>query len=269
GVELDDPDRAEIGAVGEPQPAIDEQEGRVDRVVVLDPVARRDGADLVVLEVGRVGIEAPGPHDLDLARMTAVKATAANCVGDVIAIADADHVGRHSAAGADGAARPGPAIRGDQPAAAGAEGVPLAVRLDDGRRVVDEDVARELCGRGRGPCQGRGGQGGERRVDRGAPHRTTTSTSRIGCPLASSSRRQKSLRPGPLMIAPWITLRPLRRVSRSDSTSSITIRRSSNSSAATSPLSHQREAELEPTARRTSVTSRGLSITVTAQKTTP
>src|SRR5690606_17193742 len=144
--------------------------------------------------------------------------------------------------------------------------------------VVDEDLAFELGGcRGclKAKSQGRRDRGEaagarDERIDHGrATHRTSILMSRIGCPSSSRKRTQKSLSPGPLITAPRRTLRPSWRVRRSDSTSSITILRSSNSSATTSPFNHHRDAELEPTASRTSRISRGLSITVTAQNTTP
>ena len=79
----------------------------------------------------------------------------------------------------------------------------------------------------------------------------------IGLPCSSMNRTQKSLRPGPLMTAPRMTLRPLLSVSRGETQSSITIRRSPERSTASLPLSHHMDAELEPTAMRTFFSSRG------------
>ena len=46
GIELDEPDEAEVGSVGEPQPAIGgiEKERRIDGIAVLDAVGRGDDA---------------------------------------------------------------------------------------------------------------------------------------------------------------------------------------------------------------------------------
>src|SRR5690606_23347943 len=210
--------------------------------------------------------------------MSAAQATSAHGVGDVVTVTDPDDVRSQAPARAHRAAAPGPAVLRDQATAARAEGVPLAVGKRDRRRVVDEDLAFELGGcRGclKAKSQGRRDRGEaagarDERIDHGrATHRTSILMSRIGCPSSSRKRTQKSLSPGPLITAPRRTLRPSWRVRRSDSTSSITILRSSNSSATTSPFNHHRDAELEPTASRTSRISRGLSITVTAQNTTP
>ena len=59
----------------------------------------------------------------------------------VVAIADVNDVGGHSAAGTRGPAVPGPAVVGDQASAAGAESVVLAIALDDGGRVVNANLA--------------------------------------------------------------------------------------------------------------------------------
>ena len=118
GIEFDDADVAEVGAVGEPQLALGIEERGIDRVAVLDAVAGRDDADVVKFEVGRFRIERLGPHDLDVAGVAAGHAAAAHRIGDVVAVADLDDVGRDAAAGADRSRVPGPAVVGDQPAAA-------------------------------------------------------------------------------------------------------------------------------------------------------
>src|ERR1017187_2942154 len=90
-----------------------------------------------------------------------------------------------------------------------------------------------------------------------------------GAPFSSIKRTQKSLRPGPFTTAPRRMLRPLSRVSRLDTQSSIFMRRSVKRSTASLPLSHHIEAAFEPTAKRTFCISRELLTTVTAQKMTP
>ena len=92
-------------------------------------------------EVGGFGIERLGPHDVDIAGVSARHSAASRGIGHVVAIADVDDVGGHAAAGTHGPAVPGPAVVGDQAAAAGAEGVILAVALHDGRGIVDVGFA--------------------------------------------------------------------------------------------------------------------------------
>ena len=63
--------------------------------------------------------------------MTATEATTGRAVGDEVAVADLDGVRSSPAARTLGTAAPGPTIVGHQAAAASAEGVPLAVALND------------------------------------------------------------------------------------------------------------------------------------------
>ena len=96
------------------------------------------------LEVGRFGVERLGPHDVDLAGVPTGQTAASHGIGHVVTIADLDDVGRHAAAGAHGPAVPGPAVVGDQAAAAGAESVVLAIGLNDRRGIVNVGFAIEL-----------------------------------------------------------------------------------------------------------------------------
>ncbi|WP_159461405.1 hypothetical protein [Dysgonomonas massiliensis] len=90
-----------------------------------------------------------------------------------------------------------------------------------------------------------------------------------GVPSSRRKRTQKSLMPGPLIMAPRRMFLPFFRVIRLDIPSSTTIRRSPESSSTCSPLSHHADAELEPADNRTSLMSSGQSITVTAQNSMP
>ena len=131
GVELDDPDEAEISSVGEPQPAVGgiEQERRIDCIAVLDAVRRGDDGIVFKSEVGGFRVERLGPHDVDIAGVSACQSASSLGIGDVVAIPDVDDVGGHSAAGTHGPAVPGPAVVGDQASAAGAESVKFAIAL--------------------------------------------------------------------------------------------------------------------------------------------
>jgi hypothetical protein len=133
GIKLDHADRAEIGAVAQPQVPFGQQERRIDGVVQFHPVAGGDRADVVEAEILRGRIERLRPHDPDVALVPAVHAAAAHGPGDEIAVAQLDDVGRDAAAGAHRAALPGPAVAGDEPAAERAERVELAIRFHDGR----------------------------------------------------------------------------------------------------------------------------------------
>ena len=77
GIELDDPDEAEVGSVGEPQPAIGgiEKERRIDCIAVLDTVRRGDESFIFKSEIGRLGIECLGPHDVDIAGVSACQSS--------------------------------------------------------------------------------------------------------------------------------------------------------------------------------------------------
>ena len=86
--------------------------------------------------------------------MTAAKATARGAIDAEVTVANLNHVGCSTAAGALGTAVPGPAVFRDETAATGAEGVVFALALGDGRGVVDEGCANlRVCGCGQ--CHGR------------------------------------------------------------------------------------------------------------------
>ena len=90
-----------------------------------------------------------------------------------------------------------------------------------------------------------------------------------GVPFSLRKRTQKSLIPGPLMMAPRMMFLPFFKVSRRERQSSLTIRRSPERITASSPFSHHMDAELEPTDIRMFSMSSGHSMTVTAQNSTP
>jgi hypothetical protein len=94
--------------------------------------------------------------------VTAIHTAAADGIGDVITLTDLDDVGRDAAAGPFAAALPGPAIIGDEAAGSGAKGVIFAIRLSDGRRIVDEGLARKLRKGWRDSQTGQEGKDGRR-----------------------------------------------------------------------------------------------------------
>ena len=165
GIQLDDADGAEIGAVRAPEASGGgiEQEGRVDGPAVF--VIPRPGHEfgLGVAEVGGLGIQGLGPHGGDVAAGLALGAGIAGAVGHEVAVADLDDVRGHAAAGADGAVMPGPAVLRDEAAGACAESIVFSVALDDRGRVVDVDVAD--LGRSGNRIQGRQEEGDEVKSD--------------------------------------------------------------------------------------------------------
>src|SRR6185437_1081696 len=100
GIELENPDRAEVCAVADPELATLIEEGWVDRVGVFRAIRVRDHGVVVEPEVGRLGIEGLGPHHVYVAGVAAGHAAAAGRVGDIVAVAYLDDVRCNAAAGA-------------------------------------------------------------------------------------------------------------------------------------------------------------------------
>src|SRR3954464_820028 len=84
-------------------------------------------------------------------------------------------------------------------------------------------VLADLMFRGSGHRMASGGAAVSAHVDQRTHSLSETFRLVIGLSLASRKRAQKSVAPPPLMIAARMTLRPLRRVSRLDTPSSITV----------------------------------------------
>ena len=126
GIEFDQPDVAEIGAVDQPQPAVVgiEKDARIDGVAVFDAVGRGDHAAFFPFVVGRIRVEGLAPDHVD-----GGFGLRSDIRGDVhvVAVADVNDVGRQSAARERGPASPRPAVVRDQRSAARAVGVELAV----------------------------------------------------------------------------------------------------------------------------------------------
>jgi hypothetical protein len=149
GIELDEADVAEVGAVDQPQPAVAriEEHTRIDRVAVLDAVRRSDHPALFPFVVGGLRVERPGPDHVD--RRLGLRADVGGDI-HVVPIANVNDVRRQTATRERRAAPPRPAVVRDQRAAAGPVGVEPLVALDDRRRVVNADLAVEaLRQRGR------------------------------------------------------------------------------------------------------------------------
>ena len=163
GIELDHADIAEIGAVAQPQPPVGEEEGGIDRIGVFDAVALGNDADIMISESGRAGVKRVRPHHLDLAGMAAVHAAAADRIGDIVAIADVDDVGRDPAAGTNATAMPAPAVFGHQATAPCAERIIFPVRQRDRRGIMDKGLALQLGSGGARQCE-QGRQDGNRSV---------------------------------------------------------------------------------------------------------
>ena len=96
GIELDQPDVAEIGAVGQPQPAVGgiQKDARIDGIAVLDAVGRGDHAALFPLVVGGIRVEGLAPYHVD-----GGFGLRPDVRGDihVVAVADVNDVGGHPA----------------------------------------------------------------------------------------------------------------------------------------------------------------------------
>ena len=140
GIELDQPDVAEIGAVDQPQPAVVgiQKDARVDGIAVFDAVRRGDHAAFFPLVVGRIRVEGLAPDHVD--RGFGLRPDVRGDI-HVVAVADVNDVGGQPAARERGPASPGPAVVGDQGRAAGAVGVEFAVAPHDRGGVVDSDLA--------------------------------------------------------------------------------------------------------------------------------
>ena len=155
GIELDLADESEVGAVDaeEPAGAGVEEEADVDGVAVFVNERRCHFHGFGVLEIRGIRVESLVPHGQDAACVTAAETAAGGAVADEIPVTDLYCVRCCAAAGADCAAVPDPAVLGDEAAAAGAEGVVLAVALHDGGRVMDIGCS-DLCGKGLGSEKG-------------------------------------------------------------------------------------------------------------------
>ena len=149
GIELDEADVAEVGAVDQPQSAVVgiEKHTRIDRIAVLDAVRRSDHPALFPLVVGGLRVERLRPDHVD--RRLGLRADVGGDI-HVVPIANVNDVRRQTATRERCAPPPRPAVVRDQRAAAGAVGVEPVVAPDDRRRVVNADLAVEaLRQRGR------------------------------------------------------------------------------------------------------------------------
>ena len=140
GIELDQPDVAEIRAIDQPQPAVGgiQKDARVDGIAVFDAVRRGDHAALFPLVVGGIRVEGLVRDHVD-----GGFGLRPDIRGDihVVAVAEVNDIGGQAAARERGAAFPGPAVIGNQRPTARAVGVELAVAQRDGGGVVDPELA--------------------------------------------------------------------------------------------------------------------------------
>ena len=95
GIQLDDPDEAEVSPVGDPQPAIGgiEQEPGINGVAVLDAVRRGDDVVVIPSVVGGIGVERLAPHHMDRAGVSSPQTAAGRGIGHIVTIPDVDEVG--------------------------------------------------------------------------------------------------------------------------------------------------------------------------------
>jgi hypothetical protein len=149
GIELDEADVAEVGAVDQPEPAVVgiEEHARIDRIAVLDAIRRSDHPALLPFVVGGLRVERPVPDQVD--GRFGLRSDVGGHI-HVVPIANVEDVRGQAATRERCAPPPRPAVVRDQRGAAGAVGVEPVVTADDRRRVVNADLAVEaLRQRGR------------------------------------------------------------------------------------------------------------------------
>src|ERR1017187_9890333 len=126
GIKFHQPNVAEIGAVGQPQPAACriQKYTWIDGIGVFHAIGRGYAAAFFPLIVGGTRVEGLAPDHVD-GGFRLSPDVGGNI--DVVAVAEVSDVGAQSAAGEGGPGMPGPAVVGTQRRTAGTIGIVFAV----------------------------------------------------------------------------------------------------------------------------------------------